>query len=374
MSTIVNPTTPISSTPIIDGGLEIVGFADRINRLQGAENNDSIVGGNLVDVLSSFAGNDTLEGLDGNDTLCSGTGDDRLIGGRGNDSLDADVGKDILEGSDGNDTLIAKDGNDSLNGGGGDDRLIVAEGNNTLTGGSGRDIFQFNIAEDDSTKTISQITDFKPGEDKIIINSDRETGEVTYNRDTGRVSLDDREIAQLETGLDINPDDLEFIGTNAAETPNRDGTIYRFFDSNRGAHFYTASEVERDNVINNLPNYSFEGPSYSAVDPFTGSVEAAPVYRFFNRETGVHLYTTNEVERDDIIARLPNFTFEGQAFAAYESSVEGTIPIYRFFNPVLGVHFYTPSETERDSVIDNLPDYQFEGVAYYAFDLPEDAI
>jgi hypothetical protein len=374
MSTIVNPTTPMNETPVIDRGLDIVGFEDRVNRLEGSENNDSIVGGNLVDILSSFAGNDTLEGLDGNDRLFGGAGNDRLIGGRGNDSLDADVGNDILEGGDGNDTLIARDGNDSLNGGGGDDRLIVAEGNNTLTGGSGRDIFQFNITEDDSETRINRITDFRPGEDRIIINGDRETAETSYDPETGIVSLDGRAIAQLNTGLTIDPNDIEFIGTNAAETPNRDGTVYRFFDENRGVHFFTASTTERDNIRENSPNFTFEGPSYSAVDPFTGSVEAVPVYRLFNTATGAYLYTTSEAERDNVIENLPNFRFEGEAFAAYNSPVEGTIPIYRFYNPTLGVYFYTPSEAERDNIEANLPEYQAEGVAYYAFDLPEDTV
>ena len=93
---------------------------------------------------------------------------------------------------------------------------------------------------------------------------------------------------------------------------------------------------------------------------------AEEVYRFFNETTGVHLYTTSEVERDSIQANLPDFTFEGTVFNAYETQVEGSIPIYRFFEPTIGVHLYTPSEVERESVAANLPNYNFEGIAYYA--------
>ena len=143
-------------------------------------------------------------------------------------------------------------------------------------------------------------------------------------------------------------------------------TVYRFFNPDAGVHFYTASEVERD-VVLELPNYTFEGESYNTVDPLSG--EAEDVYRFFNTNTGVHLYTTDENERDFIIENLADFTFEETAFSAYETEIEGAIPIHRFYEPSIGVHFYTPNETERMFVEDNLSNYTYEGIAYYAFSL-----
>ena len=38
------------------------------------------------------------------------------------------------------------------------------------------------------------------------------------------------------------------------------------------------------------------------------------VYRFFNRRTAAHFYTVNQVERDLIIATMPDFVYEGPAF------------------------------------------------------------
>ena len=128
--------------------------------------------------------------------------------------------------------------------------------------------------------------------------------------------------------------------------------VYRFFNKNTGVHFYTASEAERD-VVQESDNFSFEGGSYVGVDSLTGEAEPVPVYRFLNQNTGVHLYTISERERD-VVQELDNFSFEGEAFSAYESEVEGSIPIYRFFNNTSGAHFYTPSAGERDNVEDNL--------------------
>jgi hypothetical protein len=41
--------------------------------------------------------------------------------------------------------------------------------------------------------------------------------------------------------------------------------IYRFFNPITGAHFYTPSTTERDNVENNLSDFQSEGIAYYAL-------------------------------------------------------------------------------------------------------------
>ncbi|MEM8718197.1 MAG: hypothetical protein AAGE84_02655 [Cyanobacteria bacterium P01_G01_bin.39] len=365
MSSIVNPTTPLVINSLPNGGLDIQGIEDQENRLEGSESRDLITGGDLDDLLNGLGGADTIMGGEGNDGICGDAGDDELFGEGGDDIIEGNLGEDILDG------------------GSGDDRLIIESGGSTLTGGAGSDVFQFDFrsqteAQASSTEdlsieelgiVISEITDFQPGEDKLTIQGLGGTEAPIYNSDTGVFSLDGVEIAQLAENLNISEADIEIVGNNnpLSIVDNSEDAVYRFFDPVAGGHFYTSSEVERDNAIENLTNYDFEGAAYTTVDPTTGGQE---VYRFFNQSTGVHLYTISEVERDTIIENLPDFQFEGVQFYAYETEVEGSIPIYRFFEPTLGVHFYTPSEVERDNVIENLPNYDFEGIAYYA--LPVD--
>ncbi|MEM7761220.1 MAG: hypothetical protein AAF298_24280 [Cyanobacteria bacterium P01_A01_bin.40] len=97
------------------------------------------------------------------------------------------------------------------------------------------------------------------------------------------------------------------------------------------------------------------------------------MYRFLKEDTGVHLYTVSEVE-SDATESLSNFSFEGEAFFAYDTQVDASIPVYRFFNPITGAHFYTPSAIERDNVEDNLSEFQSEGIAYYALPIESEAI
>ncbi|MGL6343541.1 MAG: Tic22 family protein, partial [Waterburya sp.] len=167
---------------------------------------------------------------------------------------------------------------------------------------------------------------------------------------------------------------IEFLNSSSLGSTEDQSNVYRFFNEDTGTHFYTASESEKDNIVENLSNYTFEGSSYLGADPLTGSPEPEAVHRFFNKDTGTHLYTISEAESNSIRDNLTNYTDEGTAFHAYSSQQEGTIPIYRFFNTETGTHFYTPSVAEKDNVENNLLNYKSEGIAYYAFPVESDVI
>ncbi len=151
----------------------------------GFRNIDSLIGGNQVDTLTSYATSATwnvsagqytdvaggrsltwssfeaLTGGTGRDvftnvrptismTLNGGAGDDdidastattviTLLGGDGDDCLRGGGGADNLSGDDGDDTLVGGAGNDSLFGGAGDDILNDLAGTNTFDGGAEND-------------------------------------------------------------------------------------------------------------------------------------------------------------------------------------------------------------------------------------------
>ena len=273
MSAIINPTIPLSSSSLPNGGLRILGFADQRNRLNGSEQGDSITGGSLADVLSGLEGSDTLEGGNGNDNLFGCGENDILRGGLGNDTLDGGTDDDLLQGNEGNDLLLGgasgsdaleggagddtlhgslnleninllgdnaavtriantninqvqsglneilaaiksvlavNNGNDRLSGGPGNDLLIVADGNNTLSGGGGADTFQFDFSQE-IPDSLNQISDFQPGRDSIVIQGVGDNNNASYAPNTGRISLNGQEIIQLDVGLNIDADDIEFI-------------------------------------------------------------------------------------------------------------------------------------------------------------------
>ncbi|GAB4233612.1 MAG: hypothetical protein Kow0049_17110 [Stanieria sp.] len=194
-------------------------------------------------------------------------------------------------------------------------------------------------------------------------------------------------VIDLKTAkLGINNQEINLGDSNLDDgklTLSKGSAVYRFYNTNLGVHFYTTSEVEKQFVLDKLPQYRFEGASYTSAaqpnagaDPLTG---AKPVYRFYNNNTGVHLYTSSEKEKNFIQNDLGAiYRFENTAYYAYNNPTDGTIPIYRFYNTNLDVHFFTPSAVEKDFVIDNLPQYRQEGIggiAFYAYEyIPDSSI
>ena len=110
-------------------------------------------------------------------------------------------------------------------------------------------------------------------------------------------------------------DTFKYEGVAYISTPAKNpNPLYRFFNMKNGAHFYTASEAEMANVRAKLSStFKYEGPSYTvSLVPAAGS---ATVYRFFNTKNGTHFYTASVAERDAVRAKLASiYSYEGPNF------------------------------------------------------------
>ena len=139
--------------------------------------------------------------------------------------------------------------------------------------------------------------------------------------------------------------------------------VYRFFNTNTGTHFFTISEVEK-NVVQGLPNFSFEGPKFAAMQ--SAQPGLVPIYRFYNKVKGVHFFTVSAAEKDSVIANLSSiYNYEGESWYARATATPGWIPIYRMYNTSAGAHFYTSSAVERANILATLPQFNDEGIGYY---------
>lgn len=232
MTAIINPTAPLSSLPLPNGGFEIKGFEGETNRINGSPTGDSLTGGNLADLLSGLAGNDTIEGLAGDDNLLGCEGDDLLRGGDGNDLLEGNEGDDILVGGRGFDTLRGGVGDDTLiaganttilDGGSGQDKLVAVGGGNVLSGGLQVDRFEFDLTQQ-PVVTLNQIADYQRGE-KILVKGSAPTGDFTYDQFTGRLALNGQGIIQLTPGLAIDLEDIEYLPVNTVNGTTQSDAI-----------------------------------------------------------------------------------------------------------------------------------------------------
>lgn len=143
--------------------------------------------------------------------------------------------------------------------------------------------------------------------------------------------------------------------------------LYRFYNSSTGAHFFTASVDEKTTIQASMPSFKYEGIGFYA---FTANTKSglSPVYRFYNTATGRHFYTISAAERDNVMATLPSYNYEGISWYARATSGNNALPLYRFFNPTTGTHFYTISQAEKDGLVANpASGFSYEGIAYYAW-------
>lgn len=154
--------------------------------------------------------------------------------------------------------------------------------------------------------------------------------------------------------------------------------IHEFYNESENSYFYTIDEGEKDFIEKNLDNYEYrENAALEsvdrgavAVDSITGAeVESEEVYRFVNTETGAHLYTTDEGERDYIKENLDHYGQDESNFYAYETEVEGSIEVHRFYNPVEDVHMFTHSADDIEKMQAEDSGFNDEGVAFYAMEM-----
>ncbi len=96
-----------------------------------------------------------------------------------------------------------------------------------------------------------------------------------------------------------------------------------------------------------------------------------PFYRFYNKTNGAHFYTASEVEKSNLLYYYSNiFTYQGIACYVFPVSAPGagSIPLYRFWSPKLSCHFYTASEAEKNYLLTYYSSvWVYEGVACYVY-------
>ncbi len=98
-----------------------------------------------------------------------------------------------------------------------------------------------------------------------------------------------------------------------------------------------------------------------------GSNATKAMHRLYNRNTGEHLYTADEHEKDVLIGR--GWTYEGIAWHAPQGY---GYPVYRMYNPASFAHHYTMDINERDTLC-GLGNYAgrskgwtYEGIGWYS--------
>jgi hypothetical protein len=154
--------------------------------------------------------------------------------------------------------------------------------------------------------------------------------------------------------------------------------IYRMYYTD-GRHFYTSSAVEKYNLLESNKNHSLPSTNFWAnLWPFgspdrfwldenvlgkaykSSVLGTIPLYRYFNKNSGDHMYTIDPNEANGLPAI--GFVAEGITGYVYGSQVANTIPVYRYLSNNSHGHFYTYDYSELGG---GNSGYRYEGVAFY---------
>lgn len=129
-------------------------------------------------------------------------------------------------------------------------------------------------------------------------------------------------------------------------------TMHRLYNPNSGEHFYTSSEVEKNDLVGR--GWQYENEGWKA--PTSGDA----VYRLYNPIAGEHHYTLSAPERDMLVGA--GWNDEGTGW--YSDPAQG-VPLYRVYNPneYANNHHYTTSTVERDHLLGL--GWRDEGISWY---------
>jgi hypothetical protein len=272
----------------------------------------------------------------------------------GNDTFEGSANGDVIYGYAGNDVIYGKGGNDLISGG---------SGMNAIDGGSGIDTAVFAGKSDDYALSYVPST----GGTYVIYY----TGFNDYLINVENVKFSDSE-GVLESD--------NFVGTYGYLTAQTVAPVFRFYNTRDKAFFYTASEDERDMVVQNSgPNalgdsdwpYIYQGSTFEAAHSYSSAV--APLHRFYNTETGHHFFTTSNEEMQLVKSKSESgewpFNYEGIAFNVYSSDPNpggsySEVPVHRFYSPSLNRHFFTADEAEV-AEIELTGIWNYEGIGFW---------
>lgn len=166
--------------------------------------------------------------------------------------------------------------------------------------------------------------------------------------------------------LTIQPDDQDAVVEIYGENTIVKSEVYRFFNPDAGGHFFTTDLLEKE-IVPTVTNFTPEGVGFRAISLDLGNATGAvPVHRFYNSERGSHFFTINEIERQSV-ASLEEFEYEGVGFGAFAIKTSAMVPVFRFFDSVNGGHFFTANSLEKEGIQTSLPELVFEGEAFFAF-------
>ena len=180
----------------------------------------------------------------------------------------------------------------------------------------------------------------------------------------------------------LDTEGLDYLGDVTPVPWTAVSAVHRFYNYTKKAFFYTSSADEKDYVLFNSnfdrPDeeewpYVYQGATFEAAHSYLDSYSLAPVFRFYNYETGHHFFTVSPEESAMIQGKISSgewpFNYEGTRFSVYSAdptpgNIGEELAVHRFYSPSLNRHFFT-GDTEEANAMQLTGVWNYEGIAFY---------
>lgn len=140
--------------------------------------------------------------------------------------------------------------------------------------------------------------------------------------------------------------------------------VIRYYHPRTYMHFYSAYQC--DGTFLKWLGYVDEGPSFNTTS--SSAPWSVPVYRYYNPQTGLHVWTTKNLTQAELIAGGTGYRQEaGIVFYVIRQDMPNVHPIRQFYNPKTYIHLLIPDPTPQDILfLKDRAGFDIEDVAFYA--------
>jgi hypothetical protein len=150
--------------------------------------------------------------------------------------------------------------------------------------------------------------------------------------------------------------------TNQNSSPSIIVPVYRLYSEDLTVHLFTTDENEK-NTLEPTDVWRYEGIAWYVYPDYQNGV--VPVYRLYSEGLKIHLFTIDENEKDTL-EQTDVWRYEGIAWYVFPSWQDSLVPVYRLYSEGLKKHLYTRDENEKNT-LNNTDVWRYEGIAYYAY-------
>lgn len=146
--------------------------------------------------------------------------------------------------------------------------------------------------------------------------------------------------------------------------PNTSTPFYRAYNPTANFHFFTTNRFQYEAALN--AGYRDESTAQSGFAiPFTQVAGSFPLYRIYNLQRGFHYYTLNSIEKDILVNSSPQpgqpgfgqigWRDEGVEGYMFATQQPGTTEIFRLYNNQSGVHLFTEVAGIKNAILAQFP-------------------